>query len=97
MRVNLPAVVAIVVLFAVGCTSTPAEDEQACQLWDGIVTAVNAGTIDEEQLMVELEEAWLAAGSDRLGALLDDMMLELEEGGDSDPSPAALISNWCGL
>jgi hypothetical protein len=89
---------AVAVLLLWACSSgPPAEDQAACDAYAEAVARAEARTTTDEQLFSDLEGAWLAAGSDRLDDLLDDLLHFIEAENRVDQRTVNLIRDWCGL
>lgn len=72
-------------------------DEEACDLYSATVESADNGTISDEEMLEQLEEAYFLAESEPLINHLDDLLLYFEEGqGDLQDSING-IKVSCGL
>lgn len=95
---NLISILILVVAILSACGSDLSKgDQEACNIYESTVEESQEGTITDDEMLSELEEAWNVAESERLQDLLDDLLIYFEEGEGDLQGTVNSIKVYCSI
>ena len=95
---KLISILILVVAILSACGSDLSEgDQEACNIYESTVEESQEGTITDDEMLSELEEAWNVAESERLQDLLDDLLIYFEDGEGDLQGTVNSIKVYCSI
>lgn len=99
MRKTMLFLILLLAMFLAACSNGELgeADAKACDMYSETVEASDNGTISDEEMLQELEDAWNVAEDEQLQDSLDDLLIYFEDGQGDLQDSVNNIKTICSL